>query len=175
MTNTMNSPVCDQCDCVAGCSKNPEPCPILLAERIDSGQVSAQQIEAHRAAGEIHSCSYYCDRPACVSAQRDELRAQLEAVGAGGVSGPLMGAVPGWKLVPLSLTRSMVIAAAKSEEVEDLGEDLSSMWRAMLSAAPQPPTAQPAEGLFVDMIESHGPDFVSEMFHQSAQPADSKE
>lgn len=23
---------------------------------------------------DIHSCSYYCDRPACVKAQRDELR-----------------------------------------------------------------------------------------------------
>jgi hypothetical protein len=26
---------------------------------------------------EIHSCSYYCDRPACVLAQRDELRGRL--------------------------------------------------------------------------------------------------
>lgn len=23
---------------------------------------------------DIHSCSYYCDRPACIKAQRDELR-----------------------------------------------------------------------------------------------------
>jgi len=31
---------------------------------------------------DIHSCSYYCDRPACVKEQRDELRqrvAELEA------------------------------------------------------------------------------------------------
>jgi hypothetical protein len=29
----------------------------------------------------IHSCSYYCDRPACIKAQRDELRDKLtEAV-----------------------------------------------------------------------------------------------
>jgi hypothetical protein len=27
----------------------------------------------------IHSCSYYCTRPECVLAQRDELRAQLAA------------------------------------------------------------------------------------------------
>ena len=26
---------------------------------------------------EIHSCSYYCDRPACIKAQRDELREKL--------------------------------------------------------------------------------------------------
>jgi hypothetical protein len=28
---------------------------------------------------DIHSCSYYCTRPACVAAQRDELRERLEA------------------------------------------------------------------------------------------------
>lgn len=28
---------------------------------------------------EVHSCSYYCDRPECIKAQRDELRNQLEA------------------------------------------------------------------------------------------------
>jgi hypothetical protein len=26
---------------------------------------------------DIHSCGYYCDRPACVKAQRDELREKL--------------------------------------------------------------------------------------------------
>lgn len=26
----------------------------------------------------LHSCSYYCDRPECVKAQRDELRDRLE-------------------------------------------------------------------------------------------------
>jgi len=26
----------------------------------------------------IHTCSYYCDRPECVKAQRDELRQKLE-------------------------------------------------------------------------------------------------
>ncbi len=28
----------------------------------------------------IHTCSYYCDRPECVLAQRDELRHKLEQV-----------------------------------------------------------------------------------------------
>jgi len=28
-------------------------------------------------ADEIHSCSYYCDRPECIKAQRDELRDKL--------------------------------------------------------------------------------------------------
>jgi uncharacterized membrane protein YcfT len=26
---------------------------------------------------DIHSCSYFCDRPECIKRQRDELRAQL--------------------------------------------------------------------------------------------------
>jgi hypothetical protein len=26
----------------------------------------------------MHTCSYYCDRPECVLAQRDELRQKLE-------------------------------------------------------------------------------------------------
>ena len=29
---------------------------------------------------DIHSCSYYCSRPACVLAQRDELRDAIEAL-----------------------------------------------------------------------------------------------
>ena len=28
---------------------------------------------------DIHTCSYYCDRPACIKAQRDAFREQLEA------------------------------------------------------------------------------------------------
>ncbi len=27
---------------------------------------------------DIHSCSYYCDRPECIKQQRDELRERLE-------------------------------------------------------------------------------------------------
>ena len=26
---------------------------------------------------DVHSCSYYCDRPECIKAQRDELRERL--------------------------------------------------------------------------------------------------
>ena len=29
---------------------------------------------------EIHSCSYYCDRPECIKRQRDELRDSLEQI-----------------------------------------------------------------------------------------------
>jgi len=29
---------------------------------------------------DIHSCSYYCDRPECIKAQRDELRERLESM-----------------------------------------------------------------------------------------------
>lgn len=29
---------------------------------------------------DIHSCSYYCNRPECVKAQRDELRAKYVAL-----------------------------------------------------------------------------------------------
>ena len=28
---------------------------------------------------DIHSCGYYCDRPACIKAQRDEMRDKLFA------------------------------------------------------------------------------------------------
>ena len=31
---------------------------------------------------DIHSCSYYCDRPECLKRQRDELRDQLEKIAA---------------------------------------------------------------------------------------------
>ena len=27
-----------------------------------------------------HSCSYYCDNPPCIKAQRDEMRAEMEAM-----------------------------------------------------------------------------------------------
>ncbi len=41
---------------------------------------------------DIHSCSYYCDRPECVKAQRDELRAELERLRA---QEPVAWVVPG--------------------------------------------------------------------------------
>jgi len=36
------------------------------------------EIQAQTAATDIHSCSYYCDRPACIKAQRAELLAELD-------------------------------------------------------------------------------------------------
>jgi len=29
---------------------------------------------------DIHSCSYYCDKPACIKAQRDELRDRFQVM-----------------------------------------------------------------------------------------------
>jgi hypothetical protein len=34
---------------------------------------------------DVHTCSYECERPACIRAQRDELRGRLEALAAEGV------------------------------------------------------------------------------------------
>lgn len=194
----MNSRICDKCDCVAGCSKNPEPCPNLLAECIASGQVSAAQIERHRAAGELTShfricnsamtaskaiaqtftsglpdfpgqkygitfspggpgklidclkcqeCGWSVTNPKeAESSQKDAeiaaLRAQLEAVGAGGVSGQLMGAQPGWKLVPTTMSKGMNYAVQDGADV--LPARASRIWKMLLDAAPQSPTAQPA-------------------------------
>ena len=28
----------------------------------------------------VHSCSFYCDNPPCIKAQRDEMRAEMEAM-----------------------------------------------------------------------------------------------
>ena len=33
-----------------------------------------------------HTCSYYCERPECIRAQRDELRDRLEKVDQGGAT-----------------------------------------------------------------------------------------
>ena len=74
----------------------------------------------------------------CAQAARiEELEAQLEAVGAGGVSA-LMAAPNGGQLVPVEPTKEMVIEAYEAQ-----GEATSSaceeIYRAMLAAAPQPP------------------------------------
>ena len=70
-----------------------------------------------------------------------ELEAQLEAVGAGGVSA-LMAAPNGWQLVPVEPTSEMVIEAYKAQ-----GEATSSaceeIYRAMLAAAPSGPARKP--------------------------------
>ena len=75
----------------------------------------------------------------------DTLEAQLEAIGAGGVSGPLMGiAAPptaqaeGWRLVPLEPTDEMLNATYA-------GQHCSDVYRDMLAAAPTHPAS--AEGV----------------------------
>lgn len=39
-------------------------------------------VEQAQPADHIHTCSYYCDRPECLKAQRDELRDRLEGLDA---------------------------------------------------------------------------------------------
>jgi hypothetical protein len=38
-----------------------------------------REVRGDAASGDIHSCSYYCTRPACIKAQRDELRDRMES------------------------------------------------------------------------------------------------
>ena len=45
--------------------------PAQSVERIPDTRALAREADKPC---EIHSCSYYCDRPACIKAQRDELR-----------------------------------------------------------------------------------------------------
>jgi hypothetical protein len=40
--------------------------------------IKAVDTPAGTTPADIHSCSYYCDRPECVKAQRDELRARVD-------------------------------------------------------------------------------------------------
>ncbi len=42
---------------------------------------------------DIHTCSYYCDRPACIKAQRDELRDRFQVMQAALQSGEPVGEV----------------------------------------------------------------------------------
>ena len=41
---------------------------------------SISDYKSRKDAEHIHSCSYYCERPECIKAQRDELRDKLEAL-----------------------------------------------------------------------------------------------
>lgn len=79
---------------------------------------------------QIHSCSYFCDRPACIKAQRDELRNRLAEA-------------PRWVSVPVELTREMLSAA--DYEAIGCGIDefcIGRMYAAMIAAAPKPAPAQ---------------------------------
>ena len=81
-----------------------------------------------------------------------ELESELEAVGAGGVSGPLMGiAAPptaqaeGWRLVPVEPTQKMLFAAMNAfvAASASLGafNAPDAAYRALLAAAPTHPTS----------------------------------
>ena len=72
------------------------------------------------------------------------LRAELEAVGAGGVQ-PLR-AQAGWALVPVEPTREMVEAAFDALPNSPLEGNIRRHYRAMLAAAPKAPQqAAPAQ------------------------------
>ena len=102
--------------------------------------------------------SQYASKDDMIGAMRKriaELESELEAVGAGGVSGPLMGiAAPhtaqaeGWRLVPVDPTPAMGKAAA--DAWLDCGSRLvlnkaAAAVAAGIAAAPHPPTS--AEGV----------------------------
>lgn len=81
-----------------------------------------------------------------------ELESELEAVGAGGVSGPLMGiAAPptaqaeGWRLVPVEPTQKMLFVAMNAfvAASASLGafNAPDAAYRALLAAAPTHPTS----------------------------------
>ena len=92
--------------------------------------------------------SQYASTDCMIGAMREriaDLEAQLEAISAGGVSGLLVGsAAPptaqaeGWRLVPVEPTQEMIDAMRSSVW-------LPACYRAMLAAAPTPPTS--AEGV----------------------------
>ena len=80
---------------------------------------SAEQLHAYSLAVaaamacDIHSCSYYCTRPACVAAQRDELRERLEAA-----APPAPGAQPsGWIACSDQMPPADVAVLVFSEDV----------------------------------------------------------
>lgn len=79
--------------------------------------------------------------------QAADLRAQLEAVGAGGVSGRLMGEAPAGLLETLQELRPMADYGRPGSRDVDQARYQKALDAAiaMLSAAPLPPTAQPAE------------------------------
>jgi hypothetical protein len=115
----------------------------------------------------IHTCSYSCERPGCIRAQRDELVAKVEALWAEveawkesfcqaasraerlaealeaiaqQPAAPSGEAVGDWALVPRTPTDAM-LRAAQSAWLDDTLRRTTTMWRAMLAAAPQPPAA----------------------------------
>lgn len=99
--------------------------------------------------------SQYASKDDMIGAMRKriaELEAELEAVGAGGVSGPLMGiAAPptaqaeGWRLVPVEPTTDQEWAGKRAVLRGLTMAATRKIYKAMLAAAPLPPTS--AEGV----------------------------
>lgn len=85
---------------------------------------------------EIHSCSYYCDRPACIKAQRDELvRKYVEVPTAERVRVP-----DGMVLVPAEPTGEMSQAAYEAAGCPSDWFGFDEMWAAALSTFRHAPT-----------------------------------
>ncbi len=92
---------------------------------------------------DIHSCSYYCDRPECVKAQRDELRAELERLRAQEPAGwtDICGAVArGW-CHPENARKEM-----DSELALAIADEVQRLWGVA-------PPAQPAQRLTDEQID----------------------
>ncbi len=80
---------------------------------------------------DMHSCSYFCDRPACIKAQRDELRAALAA----------QPAEPVGDVVVSCNEDGQIVAVTRQD---DEGRILSVIAE---SAAPPAPAAVPPDGM----------------------------
>lgn len=70
----------------------------------------------------IHTCSYYCDRPACVKAQRDQMRAAMFAEG-----DDAQRVSEGMVMVPRVPTDAMIHAGANAPGMKALGDSSATM------------------------------------------------
>ena len=52
--------------------------PLTVREVMKAVETRARELDAAKPE-QVHTCSYYCDRPGCLKDQRDELRDRLEA------------------------------------------------------------------------------------------------
>lgn len=53
--------------------------PLTVREVMKAVETRARELDAAKPE-QVHTCSYYCDRPGCLKAQRDELRDRLEGL-----------------------------------------------------------------------------------------------
>jgi hypothetical protein len=74
-------------------------------------------------ANDIHSCSYYCTRPDCVKAQRDELRDKFFAMAHRLTTGPtaILSAESGITLMALDEDSYLKLLAMDQRRVSVLG------------------------------------------------------